>query len=357
MNASVFCLVSLLGVAGQASARPDFSQSTIVADSTTVVEGDVVAFTMLLRNSGGQSAPGTELHIELPLEAMFVDLAGLEGPAIDPHEKIVTGSLDLPAGGERRVSFRVVVPRDAGGTTLSPSFRLRNLDLATEHSGSARIDVDTRTETRGIRVGGVRFAPAGLALLAILALYPLLYVVVRHRGTRDRGARAARHVNVHGPVIAMVLSVGFWTIFAAMAWRDWRTISAWRQSTCAIVDSRLRAETTTSRPTDAPRRARTRQTTSYKPLLALKYSDDETAIVSTGFDTGSRLGIGGAQRALEDFSRWPIGNTVPCWFDPDDVGDVVVIRGFGGAYLFALFPLPLFIYGLMAIRGRAQYNS
>jgi uncharacterized repeat protein (TIGR01451 family) len=330
----LFCLLGLLAAASDAWAKPDFSQSTIAADSTAV-EGDVVTFTMVLRNSGDQDAPGTALEIQLPHEAMFVDLSGLENATVDPHAKLVTAAIDLPASAERHVSFRVVVPRDAGGNALNPSFSLKNLYLSTQHSASAWIDIDTRVSTSGFAIGGVRLGRVELALIAILALYPLLWLVVRS----------------HGPVFALVLSVGFWTIFATMAWRDWQTVNAWRQSTCTILDSRLRGETISSTGS-GPRGARTTQSTAYKALLALNYPVDGQEIVSTGFDTDSRLGIGGAQRALEDVSRWPIGTTVPCWFDPDNVSDVVVIPGFGGAYLFALFPLPVFIYGLMAIRKR-----
>jgi hypothetical protein len=33
---------------------------------------------------------------------------------------------------------------------------------------------------------------------------------------------------------------------------------------------------------------------------------------------------------------------------------VVVIRGFGGAYVFALFPVPLFVYGVWALKNRRR---
>ena len=101
MTRPLFCLLALLVAAGAAWAKPDLSQSTIAADST-VAEGDVVTFTLLLRNSGDQDAPGTALEIDLPHEAMFVDLAGLENASVDPHAKHVTASIDLPAGAERR---------------------------------------------------------------------------------------------------------------------------------------------------------------------------------------------------------------------------------------------------------------
>jgi hypothetical protein len=90
-------------------------------------------------------------------------------------------------------------------------------------------------------------------------------------------------------------------------------------------------------------------------VLALEYPVDGRSMISTGFDTGSRLTVGGLGGAVTEFSRWPPGATVPCWFDPAQPDDVVVIQGFGGAYVFALFPIPVFLYGVAAIRyGRLR---
>jgi len=71
---------------------------------------------------------------------------------------------------------------------------------------------------------------------------------------------------------------------------------------------------------------------------------------SSGFDTGSRLGIGGQGGRTEELNAWTVGAGVPCWYDPADPLDVVVLRGFGGAYLFALLPLPVFLLGVAGLR-------
>ena len=47
--------------------------------------------------------------------------------------------------------------------------------------------------------------------------------------------------------------------------------------------------------------------------------------------------------------KWTVGNAVPCWFNPAEPRDVIVIRGFGGAYLFALLPLLLFVLGVTSV--------
>jgi hypothetical protein len=334
--ASTLAVLAL--AAADLRAKPDFSQSTVTAEPETVTEGDLVTFTVRLRNSGDADSPHTEIELELPHEAMFVGLSGFDGAAVDPDAKTIQGVVNLPAGGGAEFQFKVIVPRDAGGHVLTPDLRVRNLHLGAEFYGGAEIVVETRSRSDGVALGGFRITPAGLAVLAVLMLLPILALLFRSRA------------GSMGPIVALVIAIGFWTIFAAMAVRDWRSIGAWHETSCTIRDSRLLSDTTAS--TERPGGGRVRRdTTTYTPVLALEYVADGRAMVSTGFDTGSRLSIGGFGGAVAEFSRWPIGSTVPCWFDPAHPEDVVVIRGFGGAYLFALFPLPLFLFGAWAIVG------
>jgi hypothetical protein len=142
-----------------------------------------------------------------------------------------------------------------------------------------------------------------------------------------------------------MIAIGFWSIFGAMAWRDYKSLTEWPETTCTILGGRLSAQTTTrtgTRPgTD---------TTNYVPVLGLRYTVDGRETFSSGFDTGSRLGIGGQGGRTEELNAYAVGAGVPCWYDPADPLDVVVQRGFGGAYLFALFPLPVFLLGIAGLR-------
>jgi hypothetical protein len=319
-------------------AKPDFSQSTVTATPAAVVEGDVVTFSVRVRNSGDQDAPHTEIDLELPLEGMFVDLTGFPGATIDRAAKLVKGAADLPAGAAFEFQFRVVAPRDSGGHVLTPDLRIRNLYLGAEYYGGAEVVIDTRSRHDGVVLGGIRITPAGLVALAVLALLPILAALFWRRTRSWR------------PLAAIVIALGFWTVFAAMAFRDWRSLREWKEISCTILDSRLRQQTSsqTTVAHDLNGRAR-RDDTTYKPLLALQYTVEGSPMISTGFDTGSRLSVGGSAGAIAEFDRWPPGTTVPCWFDPAAPEDVVVIRGFGGAYFFALLPIPVFLYGAAAI--------
>jgi hypothetical protein len=148
---------------------------------------------------------------------------------------------------------------------------------------------------------------------------------------------------------ALLLPIAFWAIFAVMAKRDWDSTHSWTETSCLITDSRLREQETSS--TGSLSRTRTTSSRTYQPLLALRYLAAGDEVVSTGFQTGSHLRVGGRARAESNLAGWPVGETVPCWFNPADRGDVVVRNGFGGAYLFALLPLPVAAFGVYRTRA------
>jgi hypothetical protein len=326
--ALLFCLRPV-----PAHGQPDFSQSVLSHEPTQVREGDVVTFSAVIRNSGSEPAPFTEVTFALPWESLFVDLDGLPEATVDHAEETVDATVSLPPNSERRFRVRVVVPQDAGGKVLRPSLRARYLHRDVSFEAGEPIDIDTAPRRGGVRLGGVRLGAVEFALLAVLALYPTLWMVLPRRRRS------------HGSVAAIVLGAGFLTIFIGLGWRDWQTLTRWREGRCEILDTRLKVETELSRIRigQTPRRTENRN---YNALLALRYEVDGEELISTGYDTGTRLAVGTGARQQQEFAQWKIGSTVPCWFDPETPHDVIAIRGFGGAYAFALLPLGVLALGI-----------
>jgi hypothetical protein len=320
-------------------AQPDFSQSTITTEPASPAAGDVIQVLVRARNTGDRGAPFTEVKADLPLEAMLAELAGPERTVIDPAARVLEAVVDLPPGGERLFRVPMVVPRDAAGHTLSLNLRVRYLHLGVEFFGGTPVPIAAAPSKAGVEIGRIRVHPAAFAVLAVLALYPILRVLTR---SRARGS---------GPVVAVVIAVGFCTLFVPLALDDWRTLRSFRETACTVLDTRMRVGTEASRVARG-RNVPATTTTSYQPLLALRYVADGRPTISTGYGTGSRLSIGGAARAEREYAGWTIGEQVPCWFDPEDTGRVVVVRGFGGAYFFALLPLALLAYGAGALLRR-----
>lgn len=356
--AALLLVTACVAVVRPASAAPDFSTTTITIEPATPLEAELVTFTIRLRNTGPDDAGAVYVTVDWPLMGFFVDGTGIDGAEID-HEarRITLSQVPLPAGAERRLALRVLAPRDSGGDTLSVALRVSHFDSQTDHYDRAMTTIDTRLADPGVPMGGVRVTRAGIVVLIVLAGGVLLWLVLRlAAGTTPRaaagdglGALLASRVGPGSAAAAITVAVGFWVLFASMAWRDYQSLS-WPETTCTILGGRLSAQSTT-RSTTSPATGAQRDDTNYVPVLGLRYLVDGRTTYSSGYDTGSRLGIGGRGGRTAELAQWAIGGTTPCWYAPDDPLDVVVQRGFGGAYLFALFPVPVFWLGLLGARA------
>ena len=340
-------------------AAPDFSTSEILASSETPLEADLVTFTIILRNSGADAAGAVYFWAEWPLMGFLVDSQGFDGAEVDQEARKLTLTFPLTAGGERRFIVRVLAPRDSGGDALTLAIRATHFDSGTEHWDRKTVTVDSRPGSGGIMIGGYRITPAGLATLGVLAGGALLWLVVSFRAGRSGAPAAARTVggvfaSRVGPgaaAAAVTIAVGFWAVFGAMAWRDYQSLTSWPQTTCTILGGRLSAQGTTRTSRTSGTAQQRTDDTNYVPVLGLKYAVMGQERYSSGYDTGSRIGIGGQGGRTEELSRWMVGGSTPCWYNPADPLDVVVLNGFGGAYLFALFPIPVFLVGAARIRS------
>ena len=338
------------GSGWEPSAAPDFSRTTVTASPDAPVEGDLVTFTLTARNTGADGAEPAWVVLTWPATGYFIAVRGLDTPEIDEERRRIGGYVPIPAGAERRIEVDILSPRDSAGENLTLDVRVSHPHSGTDHYDSFRVPVDTRPSTEGLSVGGLRMTRAGLLVLAWLATLPgvwlLLSASIRGRG---RGSRRWRE-NPAAATLMLMLPIGFWMIFAAMAWRDHQSNTTWRQTECTVVGRRVKEGSVTSTSSDANGRRRTTTSTVYSPELALRYSVDDRPIYSSGYDTGSRLRVGGGTRREEELRALTVGTVLPCWHHPSDVRDVVVHRGFGGAYVFALIPLPVFLLGIASLR-------
>jgi hypothetical protein len=341
-----FLLIAVLGAAFAAPLRgaPDFSQSSISVSTESPLEADLVRFTLLLKNTGDTAAEPVHFEIEWPLMGFFAGVEGLEGAEVDETERTITASLSLPPSSEKVVAVDVLAPRDSGGDALTLAIHLAHYFSGVEHWDRRTVVVDTRLPD-GATGGGIRILAAGWWVLAWFAIAALigLFVLVRMGGGGTR-------VGWIGVAACLAVPVGFWMMFAAMAWRDYQVLANWTATTATIVGRRDTSETVTGSRRSSSGASVTTQSEIISPEFALKYEVDGKTVYSTGYDTGSSIRVGGRVRREAEMRDWVRGATIPCWYDPADPRDVVVRRGFGGAYVFALVPLPVFWIGLVLLR-------
>lgn len=332
-------------------AAPDFTQSVITASTEEPLEGDVVRYTVTLKNSGDAPAESAQLTLEWPIAGYLIETEGLSDPVIDYESGKVTAALTLASGAEKQIQVDVLAPRDSGGDSLTLAVHLAHYDNGAELWDRKTIPVSPRLSKSGIPVGGLRVAPVAFLVLGWLVAFVLVWLGVR----LFFGGRSGSDC-LFGPgaaVTAMMVAIGFWMFFAVMAWRDYRALTAWTETTATIVGRRIVSETVSDshlRPSGSGTGSGSSEV--FKPEFALRYAVEGTPIYSSGYDTGSSLRRGGRARREQEMQEWTLGAQVPCWYDPDDPRDVVLRRGFGGAYLFALLPLPVFWLGLVLLRKR-----
>lgn len=324
-------------------AAPDFTRSAITVSSEAPLEGDTVRFTVSLKNSGDAPAEFAQLKMEWPLMGYLIAVGGLEDAAVDQDNRSVTGSLSLPTGAEKQLHVEVLAPRDSGGDALTLSVHLAHYASGAELWDHKTITIDTRLSATGIPIGGFRIAPAGIAVLIWLIVFALFWLAVRCLRPAASGAAA----------VAIMIAIGFWMVFAQMAYRDYCALNVWQETTATIMGRRVVSQSVTSSSRSSSGAARTSPDT-YSPEFALRYTVNGRPMLSTGYDTGSSLRFGGRVRREQEMQDWTVGADIPCWYDPENPGDVVVRRGFGGAYLFALFPLPVFWFGLARLRRKSS---
>lgn len=332
-----------------AQAALDFSGTTITCSPGSPREGSVATFTVALKNSGASLGDPVQVRIEWPLMGYLIDFAGLpEGQVeIDHEARTLSAPVLLPAGGESLVRLRVLVPRDAGGDILGVSARLAHYPSQREHWAHGSATVETHIPHDGWRVGGLRVSPAGLAVVGWIIAYVLLWRLLP-RPASDPGMLGPR-----AAVSAIMIPAGFWMIFAAMAWRDCQVLKVWPETTATILGRRGIVQ-----PTDGGPEQRSvsgsggSRRSTVRPEYGLRYTVEGVERFSAGYDTGSSLHIGGRTQSGEELRDWVVGARIRCWYDPENPADVVISRGFGGAYLLGIITLPVFWFGVSLLRRK-----
>lgn len=152
------------------------------------------------------------------------------------------------------------------------------------------------------------------------------------------GSRASKTPNIG----CMCLFFGMFLVFGvaalvmlvlSMIVPEIRANSAFIQHTCKVVDKRI-GESTDSEGG-----------TTYRPEIRIEYTvRNERFQIWTYEITGTYSS--GRKSKEEILRQFAVGQEYPCWYDPDDPGKAVLVRGYSwAAYFFLLIPLVFIAIG------------
>jgi len=307
-----------------------FDGSTLVRSGAAPAEGEVFGYTLTLLNGGEQ--PSVAVAISIPAASLLAGVEGLPGATLDENSRTVRWQGAVHPGQAQVAHVRFVAHLDAGGQIATVRVTIEPAAGATTELSDAP-DVETRPAPAVVRVGSVGITAAGAVVLGWLVMAALLWAVLR----------VARPDAAAWAPIAILLPLAFLSYFAWLGREDAR-IGRLPTRACTVTDRELDARTasSTSRPRSGP-------VTVYRPWLALSYEEGGTSMVAQGFGTDSALSNGSAE-AQTILTRYALGARIPCAVDDRDTRRAYVERGPGGAYLFALIPVPLLALGLWGLR-------
>jgi hypothetical protein len=332
-------LILAVAMAGPAvAAAPDFSTSTASHEPAKVIAGDVVRYTVTVVNTGGVSGMGggyARVVTSLP-RGYFIRADGnCSTAAPDDNDRIVWHEGLFPAGAIKRCRIDLLTRRDAAGT-LAPLVT----EISTLPSGYLRVEtapeLATAPNPNVIRIGPVGITRAGLVVFAVLGITLAGAAIVTRMASRNGGGR---YIAVSSWV-AVCVSAGFLLFFVSLARTDLRSYTDYREASCQVFDSTIRTIQSSGR----------NKSTTYAPEFAVRYSVLGMETYSTAAPPAGAVSIGRIGRSQRQLERFAVGTVQPCWYDPADAKMVLLTRGPGGAYLFALLPLAgLLVFGWMLL--------
>ncbi|MBL7827955.1 MAG: DUF3592 domain-containing protein [Saprospiraceae bacterium] len=352
MKLNLFSAVvfSLLIASGNCLAGPDFSTSTITPRTQTPLTSSIVLYDLVLRNTGDGGGMPMFLQLDWGGAGFLAGIEGLDSAQVDHDAGMLTHYLDLPAGTERRATLQLFTFNEAKGDALS--VRMRLVDFS--HTGSEywehpTITLEQRPYSGGVSAGSVFVTNAGLMVLLWLGLSLLAWMVFKALMNRRSASGADATRRAAALTFLWMMPIGFWCFFGAMAWKDIQICSKWVETQGTIIGRHMDVSTTSARYQST----RSQQNnTAYSIALALKFEYQGKTMYGSGYDPDSFLEFGGRKQREKEIREWTVGAQIPCWINPEDPTELVVKRGFGGAYLFALLPLPFFIGGVRLLRKR-----
>jgi hypothetical protein len=349
----IFGLLAALAISSgalstAALAQPNFSTSQGVVEPAAPRAGDVVRHVFTITNTGGSVGP---VFISTSLRRGF--LIGTEGDCagagVDSSGDLRWHEGGFQNGQTLRCTVIVLTRSNAAGTFANVVTEIRVIP-----SGYFRVEAAAELgnpiDPHAVRVGPVMMTRAGMVVTALFVLLIVGAVVIKLRSRVQAeaplGQQAPRSTGiVLGSWAAVVIALGFLAYFASLAHEDWRIYNDYRETRCTVFGSEIVSFEHRSRSGDRER------SESFKPVFAVRYMVDGVETFSTGYTTPSAMNFNSRAGAGSVFERFAIGATHPCWYNPQDPKTVVLVRGPGGAYFFALLPIPVLLIGLDGLTG------
>jgi hypothetical protein len=163
--------------------------------------------------------------------------------------------------------------------------------------------------------------------------------IVRRFFGKKRGARNTRSDKLGGASLGVFFAIFFLAGCAALAAAlvnytlpDWRANHNFVETECHILDKTIRESHNDSGAT-------------YRPDFHIAYKAGDRALESWTYDITKMLSSE-RSRSEKILAHFEVGKAYPCWYDPMDASNAVLIRGYSWfAWLILVLPLSFIAIG------------
>jgi hypothetical protein len=345
----------------------DFSHSMMLGPDHKIREGDAIDYEIVLRNTGSKRPDYVEVRNRVDEPSSM--LASSPELSYDVEKRVLYWRGAVDPGEERRFTLSLVTTPKSAGTFVSNQASIvwgtwasrqgsSLWDIKTTYIECSLCEIQTKERTARVlfTVAGIEFGWLELILGYPLLVILFLILTPRLIQWRDKqrfgrspdvswGDDDPRGVMVYGMSFAFIACLAVVLFIASLVYEDVRKFSSYEETTCTVVDKKVRWDTGSSGKTKYA-----------DPFVSVRYTAKGREVVSAGsLAKGALLSSSGGS-AEKTLAQYEPGKAYPCWFDPEDPREFLLTRGLSwGWCLLCLGPLILFLvsarYLLRRLRG------
>ncbi|MEW8506089.1 MAG: hypothetical protein AB2598_05255 [Candidatus Thiodiazotropha sp.] len=305
---------------------------------------DSATVTVRLSNASDQDRL---LDVRASISAAFFVAASHGGRVENPHKPFVGQTirwprLTLPAHSMGELTFDIV-------TDLEYSKGDLHIDLRSRAFGHTEDEV--LYLSKKLEYPQYTGEPADSSWGDILGIVIFIASFVVALPMLMRGSTSK--VSVAAAGAAAIVCGG---VFVVLLWGMVEPWVAFDETSCEILDQRIGLKTTTTSTRRVSGHMTSTTTVTGYPLVAVRLMDQGQEKIRVGFATGM------AWHPTSELSLVQLGETVPCWYDPEDNRQFTVvrtpgIRGIAGLIFLSLLTLGLFALTLSLRKDKVQLTG
>lgn len=328
-----------------------FKRSELISSLSTMREGDLIDYKLIIRYDGAEDPMSATILFSIKSSpVMFVS----SSPELVFHEdeRNLEWSGVVSPGNDLIFTIKLVtLPDSSSNRSIQSSagiFWRGSVSGKYWQGGSQWVDsketeIHSKTSTGSKKVIKI--------LLSYLIAGPIITLMIPWiiiRRDRKRQALDQKQVNRALPdylflyVISFFffLMVGVAHFMGYIVYADFNRLYSFKETDCVLLDKKIVID----KVARTPGNIQGNDTKYIVPLVAVRYIADGHEVVVVGQPNPATIRSPIEKFAIRALSDYKLGQSYPCWYDPQDIKRFVLFRSISWGWYLIFAPFMLFLY-------------